>query len=318
MICHARGGSVARGGSRIDALVQAAPRESITGVLRLTEQGETISQSYGLRPNALRTLERAFGALGTATRATRRGQVGPEPAAARECVQWTAQRSREAWSELMVADRAFGDFFRSITPIDVIERMQVGSRSIWESAATESTALAVRSTPWVFAWSQTRYFAPGWYGAGTALSEAIGRFGVAALRAASRDWPFFQLLLADIEAQLARVDLDIAEHYVDLGEPDAASLRAAAARRTRALLQRGARDQRSRRTARLGPHAAAGDPAAQPYVDPDEPDAGGPAAPMARHGPRGRGPFPGTACQRQRHRAGSPDDGVRPRACGGI
>src|ERR1700733_3425123 len=63
IIFHGRGGSIARGGGRIDALVRSAPAEAANGVLRLTEQGEGVQQSYGLRPIAMRTLERAFNAL---------------------------------------------------------------------------------------------------------------------------------------------------------------------------------------------------------------------------------------------------------------
>jgi phosphoenolpyruvate carboxylase len=219
VICHARGGSIARGGSRIDALVKAAPPESITGVLRLTEQGETISQNYGLQPNALRTLERAFGALASATLVARQGDAPREASGVHDGVRWIADRSREVWHQRMVRDRGLADFFRAVTPIDVIERMQVASRTIWEGASSDLGLLAVRSTPWVFAWSQARYFVPGWYGAGTALTEGIERFGLEVLCRARVDWPFFDLLLADIESQLARADMDIAGHYVELASP---------------------------------------------------------------------------------------------------
>src|ERR1700720_4893159 len=67
VVFHARGGSIAGGGGRIDALVKAAPAGAVNGVLRLTEQGEAVQQSYGLRPIAMRTLERAFSALALAT-----------------------------------------------------------------------------------------------------------------------------------------------------------------------------------------------------------------------------------------------------------
>ena len=73
MLFYSRGGSVPRGGGRIDALLRAAPAESVNGVLRFTEQGESISQNYGLRPNAMRTLERAFSTLALATLAVKRG-----------------------------------------------------------------------------------------------------------------------------------------------------------------------------------------------------------------------------------------------------
>ncbi|MBV8805948.1 MAG: phosphoenolpyruvate carboxylase, partial [Sinobacteraceae bacterium] len=69
VVFHARGGSLARGGGRIDTLVKAAPAGAVNGVLRLTEQGESVQQGYGLRPIAMRTLERAFSALALATSA---------------------------------------------------------------------------------------------------------------------------------------------------------------------------------------------------------------------------------------------------------
>jgi phosphoenolpyruvate carboxylase len=116
-----------------------------------------------------------------------------------------------------VEDRQFNDFFRSATPIDVIERMQIGSRSLWEGAGVG--ALAIRSTPWVFAWSQARCFLPGWYGAGTALQEALASDGLPALRALYREWPLFTLVFDDIEAQLARTDFAITERYGDLASP---------------------------------------------------------------------------------------------------
>ena len=213
-IQHARGGSVARGGTRLDALVRGMPPDTVVGRLRVTEQGEIISQNYGLHATALRTLERAFGVLGLATQANHRGAAQRESVAHHEIATRLAARSRQVWRELCVSDLQFHDYFRSATPIDVIERMQIGSRSLWEGGG--AGALAIRSTPWVFAWSQSRCFLPGWYGAGTALQESVTADGIEALRAVYREWPLFSMLVDDIEAQLARTDLDIAERYGEL------------------------------------------------------------------------------------------------------
>ena len=211
---HARGGSTARGGARLDAMVHTAPPDTVDGLLRITEQGETISQNYGLRLTALRTLERAFGVLGLATLARRRGTASRETAAQHAHALRLAGRSQAVWRALCVVDQQFHDFFRSATPIDVIERMQIGSRSLWEGMG--AGALAIRSTPWVFAWSQSRCFLPGWYGAGTALLESISSDGLPALRELYREWPLFTALLDDIEGQLARADFAIAERYGEL------------------------------------------------------------------------------------------------------
>jgi phosphoenolpyruvate carboxylase len=230
IICHARGGSVARGGSRIDSLVRAAPMESVHGILQLTEQGETISQGYGLKPNALRTLERAFGALGGAVAGRRSDEAVVRSPALRACVETIAAKSRHVWRALVIDQADFQDFFRAVTPVDVIERMQIGSRSIWETAGQGQATVAIRSTPWVFAWSQSRYFFPGWYGAGVALQEAIASQGVNLLRDGYRDWRLIASIIDDLETQLARADLDIAEHYATLASaalrPHSRSLRA--------------------------------------------------------------------------------------------
>jgi phosphoenolpyruvate carboxylase len=218
-IRHARGGSVARGGARMDAMIRAAPPEALGGALHITEQGEIISQNYGLKVNALRSLERAFGVLGVSSLASRRATFRAERPEHHALVSGLADRSRDVWRALFVDDHQFNDFFRAVTPIDVIERMQIGSRSIWECAKAGSGVMAIRATPWVFAWSQARYFLPGWFGAGAALGECLAAGQLQQLREAFRDWPFFALVVDDIEAQLARTDLAIAEQYGELASP---------------------------------------------------------------------------------------------------
>jgi phosphoenolpyruvate carboxylase len=219
VLVHARGGSVPRGGSRIDALVTAAPPDSINGILRLTEQGETVSQSYGLRPNAMRTLERAFSALSLATAARQRGTVRAEQAAQHACVATAAASSQACWRALVLGDREFYDYFRAVTPIDVIERMQIGSRTIYEGSRNASAVQSIRSTPWVFAWSQSRHMIPGWYGSGTGLAAAVTAQSLAAVQDCYASWPFFTLLVDDLERMLARTDLRLARHYDGLANP---------------------------------------------------------------------------------------------------
>jgi phosphoenolpyruvate carboxylase len=157
--------------------------------------------------------------LGIATLARRRGTVRGERPEHHALVGNLAGHSRSVWRALFIDDPEFNDFFRAATPIDVIEKMQIGSRSIWECANSGSGVLSIRSTPWVFAWSQARYFLPGWYGAGSALQGSIAAQGLPQLCEIYRDWPFFALVIDDIEAQLARTDLAIAERYGELASP---------------------------------------------------------------------------------------------------
>ena len=209
-IFHARGGSTARGGGRIDALVRASPVEAQNGFLRFTEQGEAIQQSYGLRPIAMRTLERSFNAVSTCTAAARRGKTGPDRADHLECAATIAAASREAYRKL-VRQPEFYDYFRAVTPIDVIERMQIGSRPVHR--AERDTLDTLRAVPWVFAWTQSRHILPGWYGAGTGLAAALKQYGAQRVRDTYSNWFFMRNLVDDIEAMLARADLEIASAY---------------------------------------------------------------------------------------------------------
>jgi phosphoenolpyruvate carboxylase len=211
---HARGGSIARGGGRIEALVRAAPAGAVDGVLRIREQGATIKQGYGLRPIAMRTLERAFNALSLTTAAYRRGQLPPDSAEQLEIAALLAQESRAAYRRLVYEQPQLYEYFQAVTPIDVIERMQIGSRSVHrvEGAGIEG----LLPVPWVFAWSQIRYMLPGWYGAGSGLRAALAKFGLARLRAACGSWFFLRNLLDDVETMLARSDPDIALYYDEL------------------------------------------------------------------------------------------------------
>jgi len=211
VVFHARGSSLARGGGRIDALVRAAPAGAVNGVLRLREQGETIKQGYGLRPIAMRTLERAFNALTLTTSAAQLGMLPPDSPAHVACAATIADASVEAYRLLVYGERDFAEYFRSVTPIDVIERMQIGSRSVQRAEIEGIKGLL--PVPWVFAWTQTRHMLPGWYGAGAGLRAALEMHGLQAIRDAYANWFFLRNLLDDVETMLARTDLDIAQAY---------------------------------------------------------------------------------------------------------
>lgn len=211
VVFHARGSSLARGGGRIDALVRAAPAGAVNGVLRLREQGETVKQGYGLRPIAMRTLERAFSALSLAASAAQRGTLPPDLPQHVACGATIADASVEAYRHLVFGEREFSEYFRSVTPIDVIERMPIGSRSVHRAEIEGIKGLL--PVPWVFAWTQTRHMLPGWYGAGAGLRAAVEMHGLPAIRAAYANWFFLRNLIDDVETMLARTDLGIAQAY---------------------------------------------------------------------------------------------------------
>jgi phosphoenolpyruvate carboxylase len=212
VIFHARGGSIARGGSRIDSLVRTAPAGTINGVLRLTEQGEVINQGYGLRPIAMRTLERAFNALASSLGGNPQG-MGSTPEQVRFAARLAAV-SRQQYRRLVHGDADFYSWFQAVTPFDVITRMQIGSRPAVRPGKDGLDAL--RAVPWVFAWTQSRHMLPAWYGAGVGLQTAIDEFGLATAQSAYGSWTFFATLIDDLETSLARADFDIAAAYEEL------------------------------------------------------------------------------------------------------
>jgi phosphoenolpyruvate carboxylase len=208
---HGRGGSISRGGGKPREAILAEPAGAIDGRLRVTEQGEIIHAKYGLRGLAIRTLELTGSAV-----LERMGPKAP-PATAPEwsaAMQVFAGGSRERYRSLVYGDAGFNQYFREATPIDVIERMLIGSRPARRSGQAGIEDL--RAIPWVFAWTQSRHILPGWYGVGSGLAQAEQACGIEQLRRMVTAWPFFNTLLSDAEMAQAKADLDIARRYAAL------------------------------------------------------------------------------------------------------
>jgi len=214
LLFHGRGGTTSRGGGKIGAAVRAGPPGSLQGHLRVTEQGEIINAKYGLRAIASRTFDQAIGAILSVT-----GNPGAdiEPNAEWLAVMDTlANASRECYRALVFDEPGFPRFFSQATPIDVIERMMIGSRP--SRRASGGDVRALRAIPWVFAWTQSRIILPGWYGLGTGLESARRVHGGELLAEMRQQWPFFRALLDDAGMVLAKADMDIAGRYAELAD----------------------------------------------------------------------------------------------------
>jgi phosphoenolpyruvate carboxylase len=234
---HGRGGSISRGGGKPRAAILAEPPGAVDGRLRVTEQGEIIHAKYGLRGLAIRTLE----LMGSAVLE----RLGPQSAAVTASQPWAlamrhlSEASCARYRGLVYEDAGFHDYFRSATPIDVIERMLIGSRPARRSG--QAGIADLRAIPWVFAWTQSRHILPGWFGVGSGLEHAERQAGLGTLQQMARDWPFFDNLLSDAEMALAKSELDIARRYAELAGAEGARIFGqieAEAQRTRAALCR--------------------------------------------------------------------------------
>lgn len=209
---HGRGGTVGRGGSKPRDAVLATPCGAVRGQLRVTEQGEMINLKYGLDQIAERTLELMVGAVLEATAFCDRERAPDDRW--RAAMDTAAAAAREAYRSLVYDDEDFVRYFRAATPIDVIERMPIGSRP--SSRRSQAGVEGLRAIPWVFAWMQSRHLLPGWLGVGAGLEAAAREHGEDLLREMAERWPFFANLLGDVEMVLAKADLDIARRYAEL------------------------------------------------------------------------------------------------------
>lgn len=209
---HGRGGSVSRGGSKPRDAILSAPDGAVAGHVRTTEQGEVIGAKFGLRGIAVRSLEVSVGALLERTV----GATRPVPVddAGRAVVDTLARASRERYRALVHDEPDFPALFQEMTPLDVIERLEIGSRP---ARRREMRGVAdLRAIPWVFAWTQCRAVLPGWFGVGSGLAAAVDEHGLAAVRRAAGRHTHLDVLLSEVEMVLAKSDLDIAARYADL------------------------------------------------------------------------------------------------------
>jgi phosphoenolpyruvate carboxylase len=215
---HGRGGTVSRGAGPTHRFLEALPHGSLSGQMRLTEQGETIAQKYANPSTATYNLELLLAGV-TATTVQHGAGFVEDPAFA-PLMEKLAETSRKAYRDLLDAD-GFLSFYRQATPIDALENSRIGSRP---SRRTGRPSLAdLRAIPWVFSWSQARYYIPGWYGMGSALGALTGE-EMALLTARRRAWPFWGYVLTNVESSLASADIDLMDLYADLVED--AALRA--------------------------------------------------------------------------------------------
>jgi phosphoenolpyruvate carboxylase len=193
----------------------------VRGRIKITEQGEVIASKYATVPSAVHHLERLLSATLEASVAHPLRNKPVPPAWETEMAA-LAEASRSAYRALVHETPAFVDFFQSVTPIEEIAQLRIGSRPARRAAGRAIGEL--RAIPWNFAWNQNRVLLSSWYGAGTALARAIEAGDRRRLQAMYRRWPFFATVIDNLQQVLAKVDLRIGAGYAELARdlPDAA------------------------------------------------------------------------------------------------
>ena len=213
---HGRGGTVGRGGGPSYDAILAQPPGSVNGQIRITEQGEVIASKYSDAEIGLRNLETLVAATLEASllKPTREATERPEWRAAMEEI---SAGSFFAYRALVYETPGFVEFFRDVTPIGEIAELNIGSRPAARRATNRIEDL--RAIPWVFSWSLSRIMLPGWYGFGTAVEAFLAKSrakNLRLLREMHAGWPFFRVMLANMDMLLAKTDLGIASRYARL------------------------------------------------------------------------------------------------------
>lgn len=232
---HGRGGTIGRGGGPTHQAILAQPPGTVAGRIKLTEQGEVISSKYALHDIAVRNFDQLAAAVlqATATQPQAENEVDSEPVQWWSFMEQLSASSFNAYRSLVYEDPQFVDFFSQSTPIGELSKLQMGSRPTRRTAGSGSID-DLRAIPWVFAWTQSRYMLPAWYGFGSAFKDcleagekagqepgqALGEESkndkaetLAMAQEMYRQWPFFRGLISKLENALAVADMDIAAYY---------------------------------------------------------------------------------------------------------
>jgi len=213
---HGRGGSVGRGGgSPVYRALAALPPDTTRGRIKITEQGEIVSQQFGLIPVAERTLEVTAAGVLLQEFSDWRKRVGvKEVEDFRDVMDRMSTRSRDVYHKLVYEDDALFQLFRMATPIDELANARFGSRPAYRPGAKAGIE-GIRAIPWGFGWTQIRLMLTGWLGVGTALGEEVStRTGLRRVQRMAETWPFVDDMLAKAEMVCAKTDVEIAREYV--------------------------------------------------------------------------------------------------------
>ena len=215
---HGRGGTVGRGAGPTHWFMEALPHGALHGAFRMTEQGETIAQKYAHLGAATYHTELLMASVTSATakHLGRSPRAESDPAIMERLAEW----SRESYRDFLQAP-GFMEFYRTATPIDALENARIGSRPARRTG--RATLDDLRAIPWVFSWTQSRFYLPGWFGAGSALArlEKEDPAAFAKLSDQLRDVAFVRYVVTNIDSSLASTNEDLMRAYAGL-VPDAA------------------------------------------------------------------------------------------------
>ncbi len=213
LLFHGRGGSVSRGGGPTHEAIMASPYRSVSGFLKVTEQGEVISSKY-LNPkiaefNFKKTLsallkKSTYDRFNISIDCSKKDKFV-------DLMRGVSYSSMSAYREFVYETDGFIDYFHEATPIHFISKLNIGSRPSKRKVSDNIGDL--RAIPWVFAWTQNRSIIPAWYGVGSGIESVMNERGLDELKECYRQCPLFNTTIDNIAMALMKVDMSIAKLY---------------------------------------------------------------------------------------------------------
>ena len=204
---HGRGGSISRGGAPTQQALFSQPPGSISGAIRVTEQGEMIRFKFGLEGIALQNLE-------IYTAATLEATLLPPPEPKqewRDLMHRMTDLSVQVYRATVRDNPHFVQYLRTVTPELELQMLPLGSRPAKRNVGGGIESL--RAIPWVFAWTQIRLMLPAWLGTGAAINQMIAQGQKPLLEEMLQHWPYFQTLIDMLEMVLSKSDSHVALYY---------------------------------------------------------------------------------------------------------
>ncbi|MBF7681957.1 phosphoenolpyruvate carboxylase [Acinetobacter sp. B5B] len=204
---HGRGGSISRGGAPTQQALYSQPPGSISGAIRVTEQGEMIRFKFGVEDIALQNLE-------IYTAATLEATLLPPPVPKqqwRDLMDQMTETSVKLYRQTVRENPHFVEYLRTVTPELELQMLPLGSRPAKRKVSGGIESL--RAIPWVFAWTQIRLMLPAWLGTGAALDEVLDDNKKAQLDEMLEQWPYFKTLIDMLEMVLSKSDAEVAQYY---------------------------------------------------------------------------------------------------------
>ncbi|MCL6445177.1 MAG: phosphoenolpyruvate carboxylase [Alicyclobacillus sp.] len=210
---HGRGGALGRGGGPLEKSILAQPPEALQGKVKITEQGEVISQRYSHPGIAMRSLESAVSAVLLGSLNVQSQAMQDAERRWSEIMERLSQDSLERYQAFIYGNPDFLTYFYEATPIEEIGQLNIGSRP--SRRGNTRSIESLRAIPWMFSWNQSRHLLPAWFGAGYAFATYMDQRpdGLAEMQRMYRHWPFFQTLIDNLQMALAKADMLIAYEY---------------------------------------------------------------------------------------------------------